>query len=209
MLFYLKLVFLPVYLFFAGALIRSENPRIAEKIKSFEAISDGKKVVVSWTVPNERTFDYYTIERSKDGTNFITAMMIKGAGRVSTIIDYTDIDYTPFSGISYYRLKQTDYSGESFYSETIAVNFQLLKDGTIIPRTEKIPDESELQEIAGKMVLVVMRDNKGHEYISKISVTSENGQLYARGTKGVLDPGTYMVIASSFNRLFGQKLVVR
>ena len=177
---------------------------------SFGAFSDGKKVIVSWSTLNERSFDYFTIERSKDGVNFVSALMIKGAGKVSTLVDYTDIDYTPLSGISYYRLKQTDYAGQSSYSEPAIVNFQFTKAGALVPNTGKMPEQSELKEIENKAVLVVVKDAKGQEYISKIHVTADQEHLYATAdAKNTLSQGTYVVIASSYNPLCSQKLIIR
>jgi len=212
MIFYIKFIFSLIILQFAGntlytSAIRSHANATVES--GFGAISDGKKVILSWSTANDRSFDYFTIERSKDGVNFSSAVMIKGAGKISSLIDYTDIDYSPFSGISYYRLKETDYSGESYFSETVVVNYQVTKEGTLIPCTNKIPDESELKEIENKNVLVVMRDSKGQEFISKIHLTRDAENLYASDTKNLLNKGTYIVVASSFNRLCSQKLVVK
>ena len=175
----------------------------------FGAFSDGKKVIVSWSTMNDRSFDYFTIERSRDGVNFVTAVMIKGPGKISSLMDYTDIDYSPYAGISYYRLKQTDYAGDSYYSETVIVNYQVTKDGMLVPCTNKVPDETELKEIEGKPVLVVMKDSKGQEYISKITITSDNEHLYVKDNKNALAKGTYQVVASSYNRLCSQQLVVK
>jgi hypothetical protein len=215
MLVYIKLFFSAVLFLFAAHtlhpkyLYHKTGSGLMQDAVNFGAISDGKKVIASWTIPNERNFDYFTIEKSKDGINFVTALMIKGAGKVSAIVDYTDIDYSPFSGISYYRLKQTDYFGEVSYSEAVVVNFQLLKDGTIIPYTEKMLDDTELKEMENKVLLVVVRDSKGQEHITKIRVTSDNEHLYAADTRNSLSPGAYTVIASSYNRLCSHKLLVK
>lgn len=187
----------------APALISAES-------LNFGALYDGKKVVVSWkNAAGERSFDYFTIERSKDGVNFMSAVMIKGAGKLSGLVDYMDVDYNPFSGISYYRLKRTDYSGESSFSEAIPVNFQFTKDGNIEPFTNKLPDASELKDLENKSVLVLLKDPAGQEFISKIRVSIDNEHLYVVDSKGSLNPGTYRVIASSCNRLCSQELIVR
>lgn len=210
---YFKLIFSFLIFGLAGKItqkpLRPAKPIGIEQALSFEAISDGKKVVVSWTTPSERKFDYFTIEKSKDGQNFVSAVMIKGAGKISTLVDYTDVDYSPYSGISYYRLKETDYYGEVAYSEAVLVNFQFLKDGSIVPQSFKVPDEKELQEIANNPVLVVMKDVKGHEYVSKIQISVENGTLYGSENKNSLNHGTYLITASSCNRLSNQKLIVK
>jgi hypothetical protein len=59
-----------------------------------------------------------------------------------------------------------------------------------------------------KEVLVVLRNEKGEESYSKVVIDEENHVLSSdANTK--LDNGTYTVVASSDNRLYSQKLVVR
>ena len=193
----------------SDAVVKSFFPTIIPETVNFGAISDGKKVIVSWNKTIESTFDSYTIERSQDGVNFVTAMVVKGAGKVDNLIDYTDIDYTPFSGISYYRLKQTNALGESYFSETVIVNYEVTKDGTLGPCTNKIPDLAELKEVENKQILVVLKNFKGEEFISKIHITSDTKNLLIKDSNSVLNKGTYMVVASSYNRLCSQTLLVK
>ncbi len=191
------------------AVVKHIFPTLIPETTSFGAISDGKKVIVSWNKANERTFDYYTIERSQDGINFVTAMVVKGAEKIGSLIDYTDIDYTPFSGISYYRLKQTDFSGESYFSETVIVNYEVNKDGSLVPCTNKIPDEEELKEVENKQILVILRNGKGEELISKIHIASDSKNIFVKDSNNSLTKGTYVVVASSYNRLCSQSIQVK
>jgi len=48
---------------------------------------------------------------------------VEGAGNSNRLLNYSAIDPSPFSGISYYRLKQTDYDGQYEYSQIRAINF--------------------------------------------------------------------------------------
>lgn len=215
MLMYSKLFFSLAVLPLASndLLPKTETPKatyfIVQDALGFGAISDGKKVIVSWTSPNERSCDYFTVEKSRDGVNFVSAAMTKGAGMFSSYIDYTDIDYCPFNGISYYRLKQTDYHGQVAYSQAIEVNYQILKDGSVIPKTGNLPDEAELKEMENKTILVLMKDKTGKDIVTKIRVSSENNALVARDFNENLEQGTYLVLASSYNPLCGQKVLVK
>lgn len=175
----------------------------------FVAISDGKKVILSWSAGAERRFDYFTIERSKDGIHFVNAVRIKGPGKTATSIDYTDIDFSPYAGISYYRLKQTDAAGESCYSETLPVNFRFGKDGSMEPNADKLPDTQDLRELENKPLLVIVKDAKGLEFISKVRVVADRQNLYATDDKQLLSQGAYLVLACSNNRLCNQTLFVR
>jgi autotransporter-associated beta strand protein len=83
-----------------------------------------EQVAVTWTTASEINNDYFTIERSIDGINFRPLTEVDGAGNSNTILNYKLMDSEPFDGVSYYRLKQTDFDGKFEYSEVKAVNFQ-------------------------------------------------------------------------------------
>lgn len=71
--------------------------------------------------PLNRTTIIFTIEKSKDGKLFNEAGRVDGAGNSSSRLDYGFLDNEPFQGLSYYRLKQTDFDGETSYSKVVAV----------------------------------------------------------------------------------------
>jgi hypothetical protein len=158
-------------LFALSAFAPSEKQAAREE---FIAISDGKRVFVNWTSSNDRNYDYFTIEKSKDGVNFSASLIVKGVGGVPGL-EYFDCDYAPYEGMSYYRLKQTDYYGDYVYSGVVPVNFQLLKDGTIIT-APKLPDTSELEELQTRETLVVLQDKQGARHVSKVRVLHSRKQ---------------------------------
>lgn len=93
------------------------------ELLSFTAKYNSEKVVdLDWVTATEINNDFFTIERSTDAINFSDLMYFQGAGNSSQINEYTGIDKKPFSGISYYRLKQTDYNGDFSYSKIEMVN---------------------------------------------------------------------------------------
>ena len=87
----------------------------AEKNKSI--------VDVKWITASELNSDYFTVERSQDGFNFEFVAKVPGAGRSTTLKKYVAQDEKPYQGVSYYRLKQTDYDGKFKYSKIIVVDF--------------------------------------------------------------------------------------
>ena len=56
---------------------------------------------------------------------------INGAGNTSTLLNYSTIDDNPYFGISYYRLKQTDFDGQYSYSQIRSVNIRNEGDSKI------------------------------------------------------------------------------
>ena len=55
--------------------------------------------------------------------HFNEVLTKKGAGNSSVLIDYNDKDLNPFTGVSYYRLKQVDFNGSSSLSDIVPVMF--------------------------------------------------------------------------------------
>jgi hypothetical protein len=87
------------------------------KLLSFNATLVNEKVNCAWETASETNNDYFTIERSKDGNSFEAVGNVKGQGNSNRNIRYSYTDNNPFGGISYYRLKQTDFDGKYTYSE--------------------------------------------------------------------------------------------
>ena len=106
---------------FTLASVSNENPLPVELI-SFNAKLNNNVVDLTWQTASEINNDYFTLEKSKDGINWLAFAEQPGAGNSNTTINYVDIDYTPFQGVSYYRLKQTDFNGVFEYSKTVSIN---------------------------------------------------------------------------------------
>lgn len=81
---------------------------------------DGNKI--SWSTLSETNNDYFTIEKSKDGTYWEIIYIKPGAGNSSNQLYYSLIDRDVDKVINYYRLKQTDYDGKFEYSDIISID---------------------------------------------------------------------------------------
>jgi hypothetical protein len=90
---------------------------------SFTAVPDGNRVKLDWVTASEENNDYFTVEKSKNGVDWAEVLQKAGAGNSNTNIAYSDFDNDPYSGTSYYRLKQTDFNGQFKYSDMVAVEF--------------------------------------------------------------------------------------
>jgi hypothetical protein len=90
---------------------------------SFTAEVEDGHVQLKWITASEINNDYFNIEHSKDGVIFTSINKIRGAGNSMQSLNYSSIHHPPIEGISYYRLKQTDYDGQTSYSKIVAVDF--------------------------------------------------------------------------------------
>jgi hypothetical protein len=87
----------------------------------FTAKAEGKKVRLDWETGSEENNDFFTVERSLDGKTFDKVFTKKGAGNSKVNQFYFGYDNKPYTGISYYRLKQTDFDGKFAYSDIVSV----------------------------------------------------------------------------------------
>ena len=87
----------------------------------FKGTIKDKTVILRWVTVSEINNDFFTIERSNDGRMFYEIGIVQGVGNSNIQNNYLLEDNNPLSGLSYYRLKQTDYDGQYSYSKIIVV----------------------------------------------------------------------------------------
>ncbi|MCB0764183.1 MAG: hypothetical protein KDB84_05730 [Flavobacteriales bacterium] len=104
----------PANFFRSWTLSDIANPLPIE-LAHFDAECSGTYVTVRWTTASERDNDHFTVERSTDGVTFQALGQVDGAGNSHGLIEYSFIDHAPV-GTAFYRLRQTDTSGDHDYS---------------------------------------------------------------------------------------------
>lgn len=144
------------------------------ELLSFTAFPySAKEIKITWATATEENNDYFTIERSIDGISFLPIGTLKGAGNSSTEKKYFFIDSDPVIGISYYRLKQTDYDGKFEIFSPVSVNFDpkhvdwIFVNPNVISSSDKI--NLELTNLPpGNDVFVHLYDLNGNVVYSRI-----------------------------------------
>ena len=91
------------------------------------------KVNLDWTTVSEKNNKFFTIEKSKDAIVWEEVSMVDGAGNSNATLNYNDVDVSPYSGLSYYRLKQTDFNGDYTYSDLVPISIDPDYDVTVFP----------------------------------------------------------------------------
>ncbi|MEL7533755.1 MAG: PQQ-dependent sugar dehydrogenase, partial [Bacteroidota bacterium] len=105
--------------FLIGDIIATDLP---VELLDFTASQNDLGVTLSWTTATEENNDYFGLERSIGGTDFVEIAQVKGAGNSQQIqiYQYQDV-YLPTTS-TYYRLRQVDFDGQFSYSPSVKVN---------------------------------------------------------------------------------------
>ncbi len=151
------------------------------------------QVLLNWTTAEEMNNDYFTVERSSDGLIFTPILEVDGAGNSTAIKQYESADPQPLNGVSYYRLKQTDYDGKFKYSriQTVKSNFEIA-DVQVIPNpVEEIGIVSFDVKNGGNYIVEVM-DIAGR-WIKEDQVAATEGRNNVRFNMSDLPEGLYFV----------------
>lgn len=103
------------------------------ELKSFTAEKVNNTTQLVWESLTEEGVSRFEIERSADGANYSKIGEIKATGNSHSLLKYDFIDNAPVFGVSYYRLKSVDFSGEFTYSKIASVKFDIPISAKIFP----------------------------------------------------------------------------
>ena len=162
----------------------------------FTAVQSGNKVDIKWKTSIETGGPYFTIEKSKDGKEYSKIVDLPETEDGTVYSDYFETDYQPYTGVSYYRIKQTDGMGNFRYSQTIVLKIE--EEKTEISALN-LPTDSE--------TLIVLRDANGNDFYSKAIITSENNKLYSSSSS--IPAGEYVIVGSSNEEIHSNTLIVK
>jgi hypothetical protein len=97
------------------------------KLTAFEAsVKSQNQVGLNWQTASENNNSYFTLAKSKDGKTFAQLSTVKSKGENGA--SYSTVDFSPFAGINYYRLSQTDINGKTEVLGIRSVKLASLKE---------------------------------------------------------------------------------
>jgi hypothetical protein len=161
----------------------SANPLPITLIE-FTAELNEQEVLVKWKTATEVNNDFFTIEKTKDGKKFLLVKTVKGTGTSNNVKSYKIIDSQPFPGISYYRLKQTDFDGAHTYSKLVAISNSSLD----VPSCHIFPNPTIGNNLnvllsgydAGETINVEIKDERSYTiFHQKLQANDTGGCFYS------------------------------
>jgi hypothetical protein len=169
--------------------------------------NDGR-VLVNWTTASEQNNNFFTIERSADGTNYLPIGIVNSLGNSSSAQSYSFTDADPLSGTSYYRLRQTDFDGKTEVFSSASLSS--CGPGGFNVVIGQNPTEGNIWvSINGadnQNIHVAVTDMLGQNLYTK-NITGLTGS-YILNTQLQLAGGLYVVSATTADKNFSRKIVV-
>ena len=169
---------------------------------SFEAIKHTNRVLLQWTTGNELNTDKYIVERSADGTNYLSigsaAAYNNGTGN-----NYSLTDFQPIHGLNYYRLKITGRDGTYRYSPIRKINFNNAADNiTLYPNP--VTEGKIFIASSGNASKAILHDAAG-KLIKTYSLQGRSNTLDLSG----IAKGIYELRIFTANSVHTQKIIIQ
>jgi len=120
--------------------------------------------LLQWGTASEQNNDYFSIERSADGSRFESIGTVAGAGTSSAAINYTFTDSKTTGGTYYYRLKQVDKDGKFIYSKVI-----IIRDNSNAGPAQVFPNP-----VLDNLSVIITNDARGNGKISVFDLTGRS-----------------------------------
>lgn len=162
---------------------------------SFDAELKDEGVSINWSTAGELDNGFFRVLRSSNGLDFEEVATVSGAGTSQIQNNYSLIDNTPFEGINYYRLEDTDLAGNSKYSGIVSVQYTPRTPNSLAIYPNPVERGQDLSitfpESDGRKILQVI-DSYGHELSIKGLPPPDGSTSFKLSTKN-LYPGIYLV----------------
>ncbi len=160
-------------------------------------VENNQDAVLSWNYPNDLSFKYFELERSKDGINYqrvATLNPVTGQDKY----EYTDINLS--AGTYTYRLRKVNKDGSDGYSNTVEITVNPVSQGFAVYSIAPNPafDDVTIQyglNVSGKVQFAVY-DLTGKKLKDIYEGTVSTGQYTQKFSVSDLANGNYLIIAT-------------
>jgi hypothetical protein len=182
------------------------------ELKYFQARPKEESVMLEWKTIAELNNDFFTIEKSYNGQDFMAIAEIQGAGTTQEPLSYSFLDENALrtatgTNTLYYRLRQTDFGGATYLYDLVTVavpNSQLFsiqrlwQQGSDLIVDFSVPTSSEVESrifsLEGRLLEIRTQE-------------VEAGNIQMSINTSDLAPGMYLFSASNNGRIITEKFI--
>jgi hypothetical protein len=168
-------------------------------------------VSVNWITASEHNSDYYTVEKSRDGSTWNVLKTIQAAGNSTQLINYSVADVSDINGTVYYRLSQYDIDGASKMYDIVSMNCFAEKELTLqtYPNPSNGQFTVKIENVVEGSYTLGITDLQGIT-IDQQMIQLETGTTVVKLNPANVQPGVYMLqFMQNGNVLQQQKLVIQ
>ena len=173
---------------------------------SFEAQKKGEASDLKWITAQEFNNAGFFVERSADGRHFELIGNVPAITEPRDVNEYSFVDATPYRGLNYYRIRQVDHDGQTYYSPVKSLSFATSVDVVKLwpnPVADQlniaIPDDmssgGDIRLINSSGVIVLTKTYGETEPETDLDLSS-------------VQPGIYSLVIESATQTFMQHIVV-
>ncbi|MEM6344310.1 MAG: T9SS type A sorting domain-containing protein [Bacteroidota bacterium] len=177
------------------------------ELLAFDAVAEPiqGRVRINWSTAQEENNNFFTIERSVDGTAFVPIGRLNSQGSGTVKRDYLWYDEQPLQGAAYYRLKQTDLDGTFQTFSPVLLTFETVDElkarfyPNPVGQSEQLTADVWTEGTERLLFQVYNQVGQLVKVVEKHNVLA-GWQVYKLDVEG-LGPGLYMIkLSHSANR---------
>ena len=167
---------------------------------NFTAQKENTTSILNWSTANQVSFSHFEIERSANGSTWLSLNNIAGKDDNSLTKNYTFTDELPINGLNYYRLKMVDMNGTIIYSEVETLNFINNEwNVNIYPNPVATGNVVQVQSNQPLQMIRVFDINGKIIMAENISSVETNGNSTYSLSTGILPAGMYLLQTKNIN----------
>lgn len=170
----------------------------------FKGKENDGKVLLEWATANEADNKNFTIERSSDGRSYESIGEVDAMHNSAFENDYTYTDPHPLAN-AYYRIRQTDFSGNTSYYNTIRISADIHNTISHYIEGDRIVVMAKGNDI--QQLDMAVYDMNGRRITREQFTATEGSNVFTLRKPQI--PGMYvMVITGGGRALYFNKLLV-
>ncbi|MEO9474740.1 MAG: T9SS type A sorting domain-containing protein [Cyclobacteriaceae bacterium] len=179
----------------------AEDSPLPVELLSFKAEQKELETRLIWVTGSEINNQFFTVEKSLDGKSFVHQATIKGFGNTTDKQFYEWVDDGAGSGVTYYKLSQTDYDGTTKVLGIRALNIARLEGNiSFYPNPIRSGETLRFSGVAPERLMVI---NQSGQIVFDQQVVSQKFDLSSD-----IKPGLYFIKVFSGGNSATERLYV-
>lgn len=168
---------------------------------------ENRSVLLKWSTESEKNNKLFSIEKSVDLTEWKVVSNISGAGNSYQKLHYEGRDIHPYSGTSYYRIKQTDFNGEFTFSTALPIYVIDEPEFTISPNPTSGNIGLLINSALYENAVVTITTLTGQEIMQFVFEPNNEDTLFHEVNTSDLPPGVYFIKLDTSGKSCTKKLI--